>query len=225
MKAVFITGTDTGVGKTVVAGLLARFLSGKGYRVITQKWAQTGDKKNSNDIIAHLRLMGKKPKDIKQYMLFVLPYSFRRACSPHLAASLEKKTVSSAKIKESFKFLSQKFDFVIVEGTGGALTPLNKSRLVIDIAKELKLPALIVAANKLGAVSHTLLTIEAVRKRKMKIAGVVFNNQPGKTDGVILKDNPKIIQHLSGVKVLGTLPRVKNKEALYKKADFLFRGF
>lgn len=206
MRGIFVTGTDTGVGKTVVTGLLARHLLDKGFNVITQKWIQTGSRGFPEDISTHLKLMNKRRNSIKDYFSYVAPYNFKFASSPHLAAGLEGERISADKIKNSFKFLKNRFDFVIVEGIGGALVPYNKKRLIIDIAKELKLPVLIVVENKLGAINHTLLTVEAVRKRGMKILGIVFNNRYKKTDKTISNDNIRIIKKLTGERILGVLP-------------------
>ena len=216
MRAVFITGTDTGVGKTIVAGLLGRFLLNKGYRVITQKWIQTGSDNFSADIASHLRLMGIKKHDIENYLPYISPYTFKFASSPHLAAGLEKRAINADKIKKSFKFLQKRFDFVIVEGIGGALVPFNKKKLVIDIARKLSLPILIVAENKLGAINHTLMTVEALKMRNMKIAGIIFNNRYRRTNNVILEDNVNIIKKLTGEKILGVLPYNKDKNRLYQ---------
>jgi dethiobiotin synthetase len=216
MKAVFVTGTDTGVGKTVVCGLLAGYLLDKGKNVITQKWIQTGCGNFSADIAEHLKFMGKKAGDFKNLMPHIIPYVFALPASPHLAAAAEGKIIRADKIRRSFRKLSEKFEFVIVEGIGGALVPYNKKRLVIDIAEELRLPVIIVAENRLGAINHTLLTIEAVRARGMKIIGIIFNNPSGKENEKILKDNPEIIRLVSGVKILGTLGRQKNKKLLQK---------
>ncbi len=216
INAIFVTGTDTGVGKTVVTGLLARFLKEKGYRVITQKWIQTGSAGFSSDIESHLEIMGSDRNDIKNYMPHVSPYMFKTPCSPHLASKIENNSISAQKIKRSFEVLSRDFDFVIIEGIGGALVPFNEKRLVIDIAKELDLPVLVVAQNKLGAINHTLLTMEALKSRKMKMLGVIFNNAKGE-DKEILADNPRIIQALSEEKILGVLSWIKNYDKLYKK--------
>ncbi|MBL7068375.1 MAG: dethiobiotin synthase [Candidatus Omnitrophica bacterium] len=201
MRGIFVTGTDTGVGKTVVTGLLARYLSDGGYSVITQKWIETGSKGFSKDIDMHLKLMGKRRKDIKDFLPHVSPYVFKFASSPHLAAKLERERINKDKIKKSFRVLQKRHDFVIVEGVGGALVPYNEKRLVIDIAKELKLPVIVVAENRLGAINHTLLTIEAIKARKMKVVGVIFNDWRGKTDRKILKDNIRIIKKwIAGLK-------------------------
>jgi dethiobiotin synthetase len=204
------------VGKTVVCGLLARHLLDKGCSVITQKWIQTGCGNFSADIAEHLKYMGKKASDFENLMPHIVPYIFKLPASPHLAAAAEDKTIRADKIRKSFKKLSKKFDFVIVEGIGGALVPYDRKRLVIDIAGELELPVVIVAENRLGAINHTLLTIEAVRARGMKIVGVIFNHPSGKENERILKDNPEIIRSVSGERILGTLGREKNKKLLQK---------
>lgn len=216
MKGVFITGTDTGVGKTIISGLLGRYLLDKGYKVITQKWVQTGSSNFSSDVNSHLQLMKRAKKEIKDYLPYVSPYSFRFASSPHLAASLEKRVIRERKVKDSYKFLAKRFDFIIAEGAGGALVPFNKKNLLIDLAKGLDLPVLIVAANKLGAINHTLLTIEAIKRRKMKIIGIIFNNRTNKVNKVILDDNPQIIKAVTGEAVFGSLPWKKEKSDLYK---------
>ena len=216
MKAVFVTGTDTEVGKTVVCGLLARHLLDKGCNAVTQKWIQTGSRGFPEDIGVHLKLMGKTKADIKKYLSYIAPYMFRLPASAHLAAASQEKSISAAKIKNCFKKLAEDFDFVVVEGIGGALVPFNKKRLVIDIAVELGLPVIIVAKNKLGAINHTLLTIEAVRARGLKILGIIFNGQAVKEDKTVLEDNPKIIKALAGERILGNLPWSKDKDLLYR---------
>ena len=174
MNIVFVSGTDTGVGKTTVTRMLARSLLLKGYKVATQKWVETGVKKSG------------------------AIFAFKLAASPHLAAKLEGKTIKIGKIKRALRKLSKKHDFVIVEGTGGLLVPLTPTKLLIDVVKELKIPVLLVAANRLGAINHTLLSVEALRSRRMKILGVVFNNISRDENKLILKDNPRIVKKLIG---------------------------
>lgn len=217
MKNIFITGTDTGVGKTVITGLLGRYLREKGYYAITQKWIQTGNYSFPGDIKAHLELMQLDKNSIKEYLPFIAPYIFKFLSSPHLAARLEKKRIDQNKIKESFKFLSKKFNPILVESSGGVLVPFNEKKLIIDIAKDLKLSALIVTGNKIGAINHTLLTIEALEQRNMNIIGIIFNNSTQKTKDIILKDNMRIIEKLKNKIILGSLPRIKGFNSLYRK--------
>jgi dethiobiotin synthetase len=124
VNAVFITGTDTGTGKTIAAGLLARYLLDKGLSVITQKWIQTGSNP-PDDIAVHLEFMNKKQADIKNLLPLIMPYTFKLAASPHLAAEKENTKIAPSKISDSFKTLARDFDFVIVEGVGGLLEQKN----------------------------------------------------------------------------------------------------
>lgn len=194
-KGIFITGTDTGVGKTLVTGFLSRFLREKGYRVATQKWARTGS--------------GRTYSDIKN------PYAFKFPGSPHLASRIEGKRIFRARIINSFKKLASGLDFVIVEGTGGCLVPIDHKHLLIDIAQGLGLPAVIVMQNKLGAINHGLLTAEAIKRRKIKIIGAVFNNLKGQNK-LVLRDNPAIIKRLAKIENLGVLPWSRDRNSLYK---------
>ena len=215
MRAIFVTGTDTGVGKSLVTGLLARHLKERGFMVVTQKWIQTGSHVHA-DINLHLKIMGVSKAEIKDYLDSICPYVFSLPASPHLAAKAEKKRIDIARIKRSFKLLSSKFDFVIVEGVGGSLVPVDEKYLVVDIAKELNLPVLVVAQNKLGAINHTLMTIEVLKHRKIKILGILFNDYKGQ-DKLVLKDNPDIIRKLTKQNILGVLPWDKRIDVLYKK--------
>ncbi|MDD5440077.1 MAG: dethiobiotin synthase, partial [Candidatus Omnitrophica bacterium] len=210
MTAVFVAGTDTGVGKTLVTGLLAAYFTGRGKRVITQKWVATG---NGDDIKVHNDIMGAagaEKKDIR------VPYSFRYPASPHLAARLERRTIEEQKIKRLFLRLSSRYDIVLVEGTGGVLVPLNESRFLIDIAQDLDLPVILVVHNRLGAVNHALLSVEALEKRRIRILGMVFNSvhREERAGNVILEDNERIINRIAGVKVLGALPNSRNMKVL-----------
>lgn len=217
MNGLFVAGTDTGVGKTIVSGCLAKYLSDRGYNVITQKWIQTGCSSIfSSDIKLHLKFMGRSISGIKEHLPYIAPYIFNPACSPHLACRIENKKINLNKIKKSFKLLSTKFDFVIVEGVGGVLVPFDRKNLVIDIAKDLDLPVLVVVENRLGAINHTLLTVEALASRKINIIGLVFNNIKEKNK-LILKDNPEIISSLTKQKILGVLSRQGSYKEIYEK--------
>lgn len=214
MNGIFITGTDTGVGKTVVTGCLARFLQERGYRVVTQKWVQTGISQNStSDISLHLKMMKVVTNRTEHKLLE--PYRFKAACSPHLASRLENRKIDRNKIIKSFKTLANKFDFVIVEGTGGLLVPYDNKSLLIDIAGDLNLPVLVVSENRVGAINHALLTLEALKSRKQKIFGILFNNLK-KQNKKVLKDNPTIVKKLSGDKILGILSYSATHDRLYR---------
>jgi len=217
--SIFITGTDTGVGKTLVTGLLARFLLEKGYKTVTQKWVQTGLCSCSGDIDLHLDIMGKTRSEFEPFLRHMVPYGFKHPSSPHLAARLEGSEIDSHKIKESYKMLMREFDAVLVEGSGGALVPLNSNETMIDICAGIGIPALIVAENRLGAINHTLLTVEAFKKRNIPVLGVIFNRPSSREDSIVLDDNPRVVGNMGGVDILGEVPYCRDVSDRCEKFD------
>lgn len=211
-KSLFITGTDTGVGKTVICGCLARYLSREGINVGIQKWVSTGNKNTSDDIDYCLSMLGRKKEELDPPSL-LHPYTFDFPASPHLAAELEGQQINIDKIVESYQTLVRKHDFLIVEGVGGVLVPLTRDRLLIDLVADLAISVLIVTHSGLGTINHTLLTIEALRKRDMDLLGIVFNFA-GKGDKIIEEDNRKIISRTGKIPSFGSLSKVDSMEAL-----------
>jgi dethiobiotin synthetase len=208
MKGVFVTGTDTGVGKTVVCGLLAGFLLKRGIRVATQKWVQTGAGAGPEDLAVHRRLMGMPEASPGQLPDFC-PYRFPFPASPHLAAAREGEAIDASVIEAAYRRLSASHDLVLVEGTGGFLVPLTAGLLCADLVARLGLSALLVVGNRLGCVNHALLTVEAIRARGVPLEGLVFNRLPTHAEGApeeVLVDNVRTVAKLSGVRVLGELP-------------------
>jgi dethiobiotin synthase len=210
-EGIFITGTDTGSGKTVVTGLLKRYLREKGHRCAAHKWVQSGSA-SADDSDMHKKIGGVESGEENAV---TVSYSFDYESSPHLAASVEGENISPEKIIEDHCYLAEKFDIVLSEGSGGLLVPYDEEHTLCDIVRRLNLPVLIVAANKLGVINHTLLTIEYLRQRRLKIMGIIFNDICPDADEKILADNVGIVQKLSGVKALCRLPYSKETDKLY----------
>lgn len=209
MKGAFVTGTGTGVGKTVVCGLLAGFLRAQGMRVTTQKWVETGVTDGPSDIDVHRRLMGGAGPAPDAPPADRCPYRFSLPASPHLAAAREKRRVDPAVIEAAYRRLAETHDAVLVEGAGGFLVPLSEELLTGDLVARIGLPVLVVAANRLGCVNDALLTVEAVRRRGVPLLGLVFTRLPGEGDGTaadVLADNPRIVAEITGAPVLGEVP-------------------
>jgi dethiobiotin synthetase len=215
-KGIFIAGTDTGVGKTLVTGLLARFLSESGVATITQKWIQTGTSVFSDDVSSHLALMGRDVKDIEKYSADVMPYSFKFPSSPHLASEIEKAVIDPKKIKEAFFRLSEDFDITLAEGSGGLMVPVNENVLMVDIVRQLAIPVILVVENRLGAINQAILSTDVLKSRGVDIIGIIFNRLSRNGDDVILEDNIGIVEKISGLKVFGELPFSEDKNVLYK---------
>lgn len=206
MNGLFITGTDTDAGKTLVTGLLARALCEQGRSVITQKWVQTGCRTfQDTDIATHLALMNRSLQEIEPFLPEVIPYCFKLPASPHLAARQEKKRIDLRKIEKAYHTLSKNFDLVLAEGAGGLMVPLTPRTLLIDLVQKLRLPVLLVVHNKLGAVNHALLSIEALHHRKIPLLGLIFNNAKNENPE-ILKNNIQTVAALTNEPVLGVLP-------------------
>lgn len=215
MKSLFIAGTDTGVGKTIVTGLLAGYICRRGVRVVTQKWVQTGCAQDfSSDVRQHYRLMA-APFPAEHYRPDISPYVFRRACSPHLAARSAMRTIDARRIKESFRKLHARFECVLVESAGGVLVPFAGKRFLVDIAQELKLPVLLVSQNRLGAINQTLVNLEALIARKLDVIGIVFNTSRA-DEKYILEDNVRTVSRLARVPVLGSLAYARDLHGLFK---------
>lgn len=174
MTAWFVTGIDTDVGKTVVAGLMARYLCEKGIRAITAKLAQTGSAGYSDDIALHRRLMGAGLFQEDEAGV-TCPYRFRFPAAPALSASMEGAEIETARLNVAFDALEKSFDAVVVEGVGGWLVPLSANLLSADYVACRGWPVIVVATPRLGSINHTLLTLESIQARKVALAGIIYN--------------------------------------------------
>lgn len=186
-----MTGTDTGVGKTVVcAALLHRLRRERAVRY--WKPVQTGIEED-DDTQTVKRLAGCSPREV-----FNAGVRLPRPVSPHLAARLSGTTIALDDLL-TLASAQPASEFWIVEGAGGALVPLNAEALIVDLATRLALPIVVVTRTTLGTINHTLLTIEALRARLLPIAGVVMVGNPN-------PDNREAIEHFGRVSVIGELP-------------------
>ena len=202
---VFVTGTDTGVGKTfVAAGLLAAFRAA-GRNVAPMKPVQTGcrlrkGKLMAPDLMASLKAGGMRVSAAEK--VDMAPYCFQPACSPHLAARLAGQRISLNHIERAYLRLSRIYDGVIVEGAGGVLVPLNAKESMLDLMRHLQLPVLLVARAGLGTINQTLLSLRILNEARLSVLGVVLNQvSPGRWDQ-IEDDNRRTIDRLGQVKVL-----------------------
>ena len=217
MATYCVVGTDTDVGKTVFTGLFANYLQDQNRKVITQKWVQTGcdSAQTALDIQAHNRLMGVETEPNDNIQRAQCPYRFMLPASAHLAAKKEGKQVDINRITMSLQVLEQAYDDVIVEGLGGVLSPLTATMTFLDLLEQLKLETIIVVKNKVGAINHALLTIEALASRHIPMKGFVCNTVDSTLDLDVKKDNPLIIQQLSGVSLIASLGPEKQVKWLF----------
>jgi dethiobiotin synthetase len=188
----FITGTDTGVGKTYVTKLLVESLRAEGKFAVGFKPISCGDREDATILAA---ASGNLPLDE------VNPLHFSSGVAPHVAALLENKTINPAEIIASYQAISEKYDPVIVEGAGGWEVPITENYFVSDLAKDLNLPVILVAANRLGAINHILLTLAAIEAKGLKCAGIILNQLEDEMDTPMIT-NKGIIESLTTVPLL-----------------------
>ncbi|MDH5298953.1 MAG: dethiobiotin synthase [Desulfobulbaceae bacterium] len=204
-KTIFVAGTDTSVGKTLVCGLLLQY-AGKRLRTGYQKWVSTGGSGVSEDW-RFCRETAGLPLDEGRLDLEV-PFRFAYPASPHLAAELEGRVVDEAVIVARYHELAAAHELLIVEGVGGLMVPLRRDLLLADLLARLALPTLVVARSGLGTLNHTLLTLEALRVRQIPVVGVVCSDglgEPG--DDTLIADNLRTIGELGRCPVFGRLRR------------------
>jgi dethiobiotin synthetase len=217
MRGLFVTGTGTGVGKTVVAATLAHAARGAGDRVAVFKPAVSGldDNPLSPEVWesapelpdhALLRLAAGSSQGDEQ----VAPYRYGPPVSPHLAAELAGERIDPDRLRGAALAATEETDLLVCEGVGGFLVPLTPDYLVRDLARDLALPIVVVASPALGTINHALLTIQAVRESGLEVAAVVLTPWPDEPSPME-RSNLKTIETLASVPV-ETLSRLNLSE-------------
>lgn len=201
MKLIFVAGTDTAVGKTIVAGALASALRLKGYRVGVMKPISCGGREDAQ----FLKVCAEADDPLE----LVNPIYLEHPFSPNVAAKLERKKINLKKIDEALKVFGKKYEYLIIEGCGGLLVPVNANFFVIDLIPMMKAQTLLVSRAGLGAINHSLLSIEALERRKIRPLGIIFNRLNGGPLSIPEKTNPEAIQSIAQIPSLGIFPFLK----------------
>lgn len=198
--ALFVTGTDTGVGKTVVAAGIISLLKDAGVRVAGFKPVESGVVPGRRSDAQVLGEISHSPEAARLYRL-------AEPLAPAVAADIEKVSIDPPLIVERFRDLRGRFSIVIVEGVGGVLVPITWDYFVLDLIEDLDIPALIVARAGLGTINHTVLTYRALVERGIEVFGIVLNacpRNPGQADRM----NPDAVKRLTGCSRVVMLPRI-----------------
>ena len=206
-RGIFITGTDTGVGKTIVAAGLAMVLRGRGMRVGIMKPVATGCADTDGHLVSSDAVYLFEAAE-NEYAPLTSPVRFKNPVAPSIASVYEQREVDLDAIRKAYFELQKYYDYLIVEGIGGILVPLKKNYLVANLIREMALPIVIVSHVSLGAINHTLLTVDSALMRGFPIKGIIFNRAPLVNYSLAELTNPRVIHELTGLPVLGTLPDI-----------------
>ena len=202
----FITGTDTGVGKTLIAGAIAKILTDKGLKVGVFKPIATGCNRRWEGLVSGDTEFLSYCANSDLHLSTITPLGYTAPAAPIVSAAREKRPIDFSQIAAAYKDICQNCDIVIVEGIGGARVPLTIEFDLLDLAIEFDLPVVIVARPNLGTINHTLMTIDCVRAAELKIAGVVINGYNATEATVAENTAPEIIAQCSGVDILSIVP-------------------
>ena len=216
-KGVFITGTDTGVGKTMIAAGILRALMRKGIKAGAMKpietgCIRTGDRGQiTDDLIPPDALFLREIAGMDDPVNVVAPVRFAHPLAPMVASELEGKPVNLDTLFHSFATLAQKYEFLVVEGAGGLMVPIkmrngSSTYYMADLIKELDLPAVIVARAGLGTLNHTLLTVMHALEGGIEVRGVFINSAEPAGNTLAEQTNPDVLKRLCPVPVLGVVP-------------------
>lgn len=189
----FISGIDTGIGKTFTTGYLAKLWNAQGIRTITQKLIQTGNTDLSEDIEQHrdIMQMGWFAEDESK---LTMPEIFTYPASPHLASKIDGRAIDFQKIEQATQCLAEKYDAVLLEGAGGLMVPLTEELLTIDYVAEQRFPVILVSSGRLGSINHTILSLEALKSRSIDLFALAYNLNDELQDTIISKDTADFLK-------------------------------
>jgi len=190
----FVSGIDTGIGKTYATGYLAKLWNAQGYRTITQKLVQTGNIDISEDIEKHRQIMQIDFLE-EDHQKITMPEIFSYPASPHLATKIDGREIDFNKIEKATQKLQEKYQMVLLEGAGGLMVPLTDHMLTIDYLAQKKFPLILVSSGRLGSINHTLLSLEVLKARNIELYALAYNLNDESKDEVISLDTANYLKH------------------------------
>ncbi len=206
IPGLFITGTDTDIGKTLVSGAIARYLRLRGRRVAVSKPIASGCVRRREGLVSEDAEYLAHCADTPHPLDVVCPQRFEESLAPAVAAQRAGQTVDWPAVQWSIDTMCSDADLILVEGAGGIMVPLDAKTTVLDVIRELRLPAVVVARPNLGTINHTVLTVDRLRAEGVTVAGVVINRYPADGAGVAEETSPKWIEKLAKTQVLCLVP-------------------
>lgn len=210
-RGIFITGTDTGIGKTVVTCGLAALLKSLGYRVGVMKPAETSCEERDGRLFPRDAFYLKQASGCEEPLERICPYRLREPLAPSMAASREQIKIDISLLSKTYNEISSTHDITLVEGAGGLFVPLLPSYTYADLAKLWKLSLLVVAPNRLGVLNHLLLTLEHASCHGLSVSGYIFDRLESGTS-LAAETNAEALRFLTAVPCLGEIPYIKDLE-------------
>lgn len=211
-KGIFITGTDTGVGKTFFAASLAAYLRGIGYRIGVMKPAETGCPERDGKLIPQDAIRLKEASGCAEPLERICPYRLPEPLAPSIAAERAGVRIDVDHLMGIYDEIGSKHDLTIVEGAGDLMVPLLPSYTYSDFARVLRLSVIVVAANKLGAINHLLLTLEHASCKGLSVLGYILNRVSNE-NSLAADTNREVLASLTGIQCLGELPFIETAQA------------
>jgi dethiobiotin synthetase len=214
-KGIFITGIDTEIGKTTISAGLGNLLFQKGIRIGVMKPFATGIKAYSKNFKSHDAKILKEASNSKDNDDIINPYFYSVPTAPYLAKKILKlnENIDVTEILKKYKEIEKRYEFTIVEGIGGLMVPLSKNFFVADLASIINVPVILIMSNKIGSINHIIMTYRLSIAFKLKIKGIIINNNCKFSNFpfTLIDNNLQIIvEELTGVKVLATIPYLEN---------------
>ncbi|MEW6108610.1 MAG: dethiobiotin synthase [Nitrospirota bacterium] len=211
-KGFFITGTDTGVGKTIIAGAIIKAIQFLGLKACGMKPIESGCGREGDVLIPYDGMFLKQAAHMQEPITLVTPCCFESPLAPLSASDIEMKSVNINEIKKAFNKISRQYDAVVIEGIGGLMVPVRKNYFVVELAREFGLPLIVVAKPGLGTINHIMLTVNYALKENLEVAGVIINYSQPPENSLAEKTNPKLLNQICPVPVIGIFPYLKNLE-------------
>ncbi|MFW6122869.1 MAG: dethiobiotin synthase [Thermodesulfobacteriota bacterium] len=221
VKGVFVTGTDTGVGKTWIAAGITAVLRGWGLSACYFKPVQSGCPEENGKLIPTDARFARELAGLDEPLDLLTPVTLRLPLAPGVAAVYEGVEVDLDRITQAREELAGRYELLVTEGAGGLYVPLTETNfLVLDMIRWLRLPLIVVARAGLGTINHTALTVKAAQHAGVPVAGVVINRYPEKPS-LAEETNPEVIAALTNTPILGKVPEISPLSTPAGKKAFL----
>ncbi|GMQ57548.1 dethiobiotin synthase [Vallitalea sediminicola] len=219
-KSLFIIGSDTDVGKTMITAGLTYVLNNNNYNVCSYKPIQSGGIYYNNMLTAGDALFVKNMADLNEDIEKMNSYCLKEAISPHRAAEKEQVVLTKDSILSDYQALSNKYDYLLVEGAGGLIVPLIRNRYYIyNLIQDLEIPVILVTRTGIGTINHTCLTINYLKQLNIPIKAIVFNGYEGHD---YEDDNINIIKEISGIDTTFVFPKLSEEYKIKELLQYEF---